>query len=452
MRSCHIALALALTAPVASAQPPTGEPDAWPMDVLVTRSGRRFTGLLVKETPSEYVFHNVRRLPGRPTVIFASAFPRDEVEKVETITAEQRAELQARLADLDPFGHGERERMGLLELKPVAWEGKPDAALEVSSDFFTLRSTASEATVRRSAVRLEQIYTAYSRFLPPRFKGGSPTTILLLPSRAEYRKFAPAGLENPAFYEPAANRVVCASEIGRLSAKLEEVRRRHRERLAALDAQEAEFRKRFPPKELPRFLEPLRSARADIVRADLDNGRAFDKATARLFATLYHEAFHAYAANFVYPPTKGGLPRWLDEGLAQIFETAVVEAGELRIGHADPDRLARAKELLRNKELVPLAELLGAGPKEFLAGHGERREADRHYLTCWALASYLAFDRRVLGTAALDRYVQAVADGAEPSAAFAALAGRPAGECEKDFHRYLAALQSDGSASPVVPK
>jgi len=34
------------------------------------------------------------------------------------------------------------------------------------------------------------------------------------------------------------------------------------------------------------------------------------------------------------------VPLWLDEGLAQIFETALVEAGELRVGHAERSRLA----------------------------------------------------------------------------------------------------------------
>ena len=41
------------------------------------------------------------------------------------------------------------------------------------------------------------------------------------------------------------------------------------------------------------------------------------------------------------------MPRWLNEGLAQIFETAIIEAGELRVGHADAERLARVKEEIR---------------------------------------------------------------------------------------------------------
>ena len=66
----------------------------------------------------------------------------------------------------------------------------------------------------------------------------------------------------------------------------------------------------------------------------------------RLFTRLYHEAFHAYLGTFVYPAQGGSLPIWFNEGLAQIFETAIVEVGELRVGHADPVRLVAVRAVL----------------------------------------------------------------------------------------------------------
>src|SRR6516225_9397706 len=64
-----------------------------------------------------------------------------------------------------------------------------------------------------------------------------------------------------------------------------------------------------------------------IYNGNVKNDGLFKEATRHLFQTLYHEAFHAYLVNFVYPPEDGEAPRWLNEGLAQIFETAIVEAG-----------------------------------------------------------------------------------------------------------------------------
>ena len=45
---------------------------------------------------------------------------------------------------------------------------------------------------------------------------------------------------------------------------------------------------------------------------------------------------------------------------------------------------------------------------------GKRPEADRAYIATWALASYLMFDRRVLGSSALDEFVKNVSAGGEP--------------------------------------
>ena len=129
-------------------------------------------------------------------------------------------------------------------------------------------------------------------------------------------------------------------------------------------------------------------------QTDLANIKKFEEARHRLFRTLYHEAFHAYLAGYVYPPGDADVPRWLNEGLAQIFETAIVEAGELRVGHADAERLARVQAAVRKGEQVALADLLKSGAKQFVVAHGSDREvADRYYLASWALAFHLMFER-----------------------------------------------------------
>src|SRR5205823_6595501 len=161
-----------------------------------------------------------------------------------------------------------------------------------------------------------------------------------------------------------------------------------------------------------------------------------------LFRALYHEAFHAYLANFVYPPGEADVPRWLNEGLAQIFETAFVEAGELRVGHADKMRLAHAQADLARGRVVPILELLRSGPKQFVVRHAsDQQTSDRYYLTSWAVAFYLTFDRRLLGTKAMDDYVHALHRGTDPIAAFRDLVGEAPEQFEKEFHQYLDQLR-----------
>jgi hypothetical protein len=218
-----------------------------------------------------------------------------------------------------------------------------------------------------------------------------------------------------------------------------------------LDRQEAALTKLYRGKELTRLLQPIRTTRKQLDAADGQNDGYFDQATRQLFAVLYHEAFHAYLAGWVYPPPRPQPPRWLNEGLAQIFETALVEAGELRVGHANREHLARAKEAVRKNELVPLTRLLRSAPRDFLAAHhAERASTDLYYLTAWALAFHLTFERGLLNRSDLDDYLTALAEGRDSEQAFTSLVGQPLADFERDFHRYLLHLLPDGTTGGAL--
>lgn len=437
------ALLLALLALAAA---PPGE---WKFDVLHLKNGRTLQGLVLKETADTIEFQDVRQSPGRPTHTFHTRFAREEVARIERLGPHDRQILIGRLKALDPTGEGEKRWMRELELKPAPWgkEGKP--GLSYRADHFILISDAREDIVRRAAVRLEQIYRAYLRFLPPRLPKAEPTTILLVQSLAEYRRLLHdegRDLLNPAFYDPARNRIVCGSDLERLGEELQRARELNQRTLADLKRKEAELRRLYDGNIPAGLLTPLQELRKRLRDADRGNEEKFQRETARLFQLLYHEAFHAYLANFVYPPAEGEVPRWLNEGLAQIFETAVVEAGELRVGHADADRLKQAKAAVRMHELISLADLLQAGSKQFLIVHtSDQRSSDRTYLASWALAFYLTFHERLLGTSRLDDYVHAVGRGVPAVTAFERLVGKPLPQVEREFHRYLLELRTDGT-------
>jgi hypothetical protein len=272
-------------------------------------------------------------------------------------------------------------------------------------------------------------------------------------------------LQNPAFFNPDSNRIVCGSTLLELADDLEKARKQSQEQRAILDKHEAELRRLFgkKPMELARLMQPIQEYRAQFTRADKQNDAIFDNATKKLFAILYHEAFHAYVCNFVLPPLgkdqtndgpPGELPRWLNEGLAQIFETAIVEAGELRVGHADKERLQKVKEALGKGELMPVKKLLESGSKTFLVQHNdERLVSDRAYLASWALTAYLSFDRRLLGSANLDAFIRSVNRGGNPEEAFTKLTGQKLADFEKDFQAWLLKLPAEGSMlDPVVAK
>ena len=448
----------------ASAQVPLGIGPAWPTDEVTLVNGAKFQGLIVEETVFGLTFQTVKRPPGRPTLTFTTFFAKKEIDKIKKLSDPDRTVLRARLAELDGNGTGERLRMDALDLAPVEWLGQKNGAKRYEADQFVLLSAAPEEVTRRAAVRLEQIYTAFGRYMPPRFDAARPTSVELAGDLDQYKRLlkASAGeVLNAAVYFPSENRILCGTDLRRLGAELHRTRILHLQQLAATDKYEKEIRELYKGSkpDLDRYLGVVKREREKVYAADRENDRTFDGATRRLFAILYHEAFHSYAMTYVYPARSpaevkagkgtGELPRFLNEGLAQLFENPVIEAGELRIGHADADRLKRVQDWLAGKNPpgpVPLADLLKAGKETFLAAHANQQEsADRTYLTCWALAFHLMFERRLIGTAAFDGYLKAINTGADPAKAFAALVGQELPAYEKDWHEYLKKLGTDGT-------
>ncbi len=464
MRRFVILLVLASFAVAAGQQPapPVGI-SSWSFDEITLTNKNKIQGIILSEAPNGLRFQWVSHLPGRPTVTLTTIITKAEIASVKPLSDADRAVLKDRLAELDPSGKGERERMASLELVATDWPGKMGGGKRYRSDYFDLMSSGSEELTRRSAVRLEQIYTAFARYLHPTTEG-HPTTIMLATDEEEYKTLlGPLGesfLLNPAVFDPANNRILCGSKLKPLGTELQNALVHHGQQLASLDKYAAEVRKLYPKgAELDRHLKAVGSERDRVWAADKANGAKFDQATKQVFAVLYHESFHAYVGTFVYPPLKpddvkagkgtGELPRWLNEGLAQVFETAVVEAGELRADFPDKDRLNRAKDWVKRKNggsLVPLSDLLVIGKDAFLTSHADQKAAaDRAYLTSWALAYYLTFDRRVIGTEAFKKYLVAVNSGGDPRQAFAKLVGQELPAFEKDWHSYLLRLHPDGT-------
>jgi hypothetical protein len=396
-------------------------------------------------------------------VVFTEAVPRSDISRMVLLDAADREVLQQRLEALkreretlatslrllDPRMKGSRSG-DAFDLRPAAWP--PDdkvKALGYQSTYFHLIANSQPELAHLAAIHLEQVYAAYARFLPPRAKA-APTTILITRSLGEYQALAKArglNLFNPAFYDPGRNQIVCGSDLERLCDELKKTRAHHTNLLAKIKERRAELMRAYKNKVPAELLAPLADAEKRIAGSEKRNDDRFTRVRQRLFQLLYHEAFHAYLVTFVYPAREGPLPHWFNEGLAQIFETAIVEVGELRVGHADAERLAAVRKALKAPAtLLPLADLLRSEPKHFLVAHAsDQQVSDRYYLASWALAFYLTFEKRLLGTKELDDYVHALRRGVDPLLAFRDLVGKPLANFEKEYLEYLGKLRADGT-------
>jgi hypothetical protein len=435
--------------------------DDWKYDIVHLKNGATVLGLIVKDTPAEVLFQHVVRKTGYPSRVFPMTLTREEIDSVEPLEAMERERLAARIKALDQTGKGELLRMQNLELKPVPWgrDGK-GKALAYQSVYFRLVSNGNEDIVRRIAVKLEQLYYAYTRYLPPHSESAEATTIVLAQGLAEYQKLVKdAGFNflNPALFDAASNQVICNCELQKLGEEMERVRTHHRQLLEDLNDRERDLKKLYKNKIPPELMDPITKGREKINDTIQKNEKlftsAFEDATRRLTQRLYHESFHAYLAQFVYPPADGELPRWLNEGMAQVFEHAILEGDELRVGRIDPALLARAQKALEKGELVSLADLLKSGPKQFLVAHAtDQQDSDRYYLTSWAVTHYLLLDRRLLGTKAMDTYVHNLHNKADALEAFRELVDQPLPKFEKEYKAYLEALKPDGTVGKLPPR
>ncbi len=436
--------------------------EEWKLDTVHLKNGNQFQGL-VDDDGHDYVqIRVVRHHPGRPTVVYSTAVPRADVDRVELADEKDRVLLTERLKALqserqnwsallrtiDPAHKGSTApEFDQVELTPAKW-GKGSAdGLSYKSNHFRIISNAPREQIAVTAIQLEQVYTAYARLLPPRVDKSEPTTVLLPQSFSDYQalmKDQHKVFLNWAYYDAEHNQIVCPSELQQLAQEWSKKFEANQKELDRLQEELVKLKQLFKGNVPANLLKDNRDQQDRVRQLNEQNRKTCEQQLQKLLQPLYHEAFHAYLNNQVFPTSDYDVPRWLNEGLAQLFETATLEAGELSFDRPDKDRLTLAQAQIRKGDFVSLASLLKADQKSFLAVHNSDKQAsDRYYVASWALASYLTFNRKVLGTKALDAYLVSLHRGTDPADAFHELVGMPLKDFEKEFHQAVSRWKPD---------
>jgi hypothetical protein len=131
------------------------------------------------------------------------------------------------------------------------------------------------------------------------------------------------------------------------------------------------------------------------------------------------------------------VPRWLNEGLAQVFESGRLDGQSLRLDAPSPQRLARLQAELRRNPW-PLAEMLQAENPPFLEGHAsDTQSADRAYTYAWGLAWYLTFREQKLGGAAINQFVGPGSVELSPIQRFEKFTGSKLPQFEQEWRRAI---------------
>ncbi len=457
-------------------EPPRGlVTAAWKLEAIELRDGRRMEGLIAAPAPGaaddeDVFFVQVVRPPGRPMYLITwGPLAADRVADFRRLPPAEHDRLADRIAAF----RDDRERRLNAETTIALERTGEDAPWRYVTDDFVLESTADPGVTREAALRLTQVFGALANLVPPAMAARRPTTVRLCGTTAEYlaaQESLGIRVANPAFFVPARGLLVAGSDMPALVAqhraaaeanaaaarRLDELDRQLPERLKALAADlerqgmPAAKRADVVQKARARWQQDRAAERARIDAADRENDARVAAARRTFYARLAHEAWQAYAASRLRTNDADGLPAWLDEGLAQVVEAAPLEAGELRLDAADSGRLAALQESIRNGTAPPLADLLRAGPEQFIAGHAAAAEnTGRASLAAWGLAFDLAVMEPVLTPAAVTT-LAAGTDG-DAVAGFERLVGMPLARYEPQWRARIAAIRGSAAGQPPSP-
>lgn len=436
---------------------------AWPTERIELTDGRVLRGLVEEETGGHLQFLEVRRRPGQTPSLVRRFLAAGEIAKLDRLSAEDRAELARRLDAVERRAAIEAGRMPNVELEQVDRDGI--TFWTYTGPWFRLEAALQPWEVRTMVIRLEQMFHGFQQVVGDFHAAPAATdrelSFVIFGDHRHYAAFLRRqglAIRNPAFFDPAEMRVVVSSDLSRLHDLQRTIEENHdrglserfprgrsslADALARLDEElraggysEVE-RQRIVRLAVSRWRAEEAALQRQVRRANQRNTDEVFKERQRLQHRLFHEAFHAYAEQSVFTDGQTKMPRWLAEGLAQIFESALFEADDLlRIDAPDPERLARLQADLASAAPLRLEDLLAADQASYLVPHdASGRTSERHYLYAWGLAYYLAFEHAGFTAERLSEYVATSHN--RPRDAFEQLIGMPLDEFEPTWRNAM---------------
>jgi tetratricopeptide (TPR) repeat protein len=151
-----------------------------------------------------------------------------------------------------------------------------------------------------------------------------------------------------------------------------------------------------------------------------------DVGGAHPYATIYHEYTH-----FITSRDAQTMPLWLNEGLAELYQTTEIRDKEVLLGQPTDQNVM----LLRQNHLLPLATLLTVDYNS--SYYHEENKGSIFYAESWALTHYLQFKDRHDHTQRIAQYLTLLGNKVDPLAAAAEAFG-DLKVLEKNLANYVA--------------
>jgi len=227
----------------------------------------------------------------------------------------------------------------------------PENWIEVRSPHFAIVTNTNEKQGRRIAARFESIRAVFQLSYPElKNDPDAPVLILAVTRKDQFRKLEPATYQSD--------------------------------------------------KSLPLHGMFVRASDQDYILMRLD-GEAGNP-----YPLVFHEYTHAFLREAEEP-----IPLWLNEGLAEFYQSTEIYDREVLLGEPNPKQLA----LLREQKLLPLATLFAINEKS--PQYSEKKKGAIFHAESWALTHYLTLKDYAEKTSKVQQYTDLISDDVDAIAA-----------------------------------
>ncbi|QDU32987.1 hypothetical protein KS4_10260 [Poriferisphaera corsica] len=165
-----------------------------------------------------------------------------------------------------------------------------------------------------------------------------------------------------------------------------------------------------------------------------------DKPMRDVKAVLQHEGFHQFTWNYI----GNNLPVWMNEGLAQYFEDAVITDGTLRTGLADINRTKLVKLMVRSNHFLPFPAIMDMSHDDWSKIlSSDPDQASRLYAQAWSMVYFLIHHDDGRNASNVNKYLAALNSGDNPKDSFEEIFSSDRGHLQRQWQRFALTMRND---------
>ncbi len=139
------------------------------------------------------------------------------------------------------------------------------------------------------------------------------------------------------------------------------------------------------------------------------------RSRSQAFQVLQHEGFHQFAFNHLGQE----LPIWINEGLAQYFEDAIIVEDKMTTGLANARRVQLVRHALTTETAIDFSTLIGISPEQWADTlSSDPKRAALMYAQSWSITFFLIHGENKRYQSAFALYLQKVSTGRDSQSAF----------------------------------